>query len=189
MRGETEGITASLERFRDYLRLIARLEVDARFQGKVDFSGVVQQTILEAHQGWTRYRGTSDLELTAWLRKILAHNLIDEIRRLGAQMRDIERECSLEAALEESSTRIEKWLVAEDSSPSDRVSREEQLSRVAAVLADIPEDQRTAVELHHLRGLSLASAAEVMGKSRSAVASLIFRGLQKMRRTLEGHEG
>jgi RNA polymerase sigma-70 factor (ECF subfamily) len=173
-----------LEKYRDYLQLLARLELDGRFQGKLDLSGVVQQTLLEAYQALGQFRGGSEVEVAAWLRRILANNLTDEVRRLSAGMRDVVRERSLEAAVEESSARLEAWLASEQSSPSEQAIRQEQLGRLARALAALPEDQRTAVELHHLKGLSLVEVAEQMGRTRSAVASLIFRGLEKVRALL-----
>src|SRR5207302_7631297 len=68
----------ALERFREYLHLLGRLQLDARWQGKVDLSGVVQQTLLEAHQAWEQLRHWDEDRQAAWLRRALAHNLTDE---------------------------------------------------------------------------------------------------------------
>src|ERR1700676_5613363 len=118
-----------LERHREYLLLLARLHLDPRLHGKVDLSGVVQQTMLEAHQA----RPCA----TAWLRRALANNLTDEVRKLTAAARDVQRERSLEQALNASSVRIEAWLAAEQSSPSQRAMREEELSLLALALAQL----------------------------------------------------
>src|SRR5437868_6599874 len=90
-----------LERFRAYLGLLARLEVAPPLRDKVDLSGVVQQTLLEAHQGLTGQprRARTEAEAAAWLRSILSHNLADALRKLASQKRDVRREWSLDAAL------------------------------------------------------------------------------------------
>jgi transcriptional regulator of acetoin/glycerol metabolism len=73
MNNHRETKSANLERFREYLSLLARLQLDGRLQAKVDSSGVVQQTLLEAHQAGEPPLG-GDKALARWLRKILANN-------------------------------------------------------------------------------------------------------------------
>jgi RNA polymerase sigma-70 factor (ECF subfamily) len=184
-----QGDVPDLEHYREYLRTLARLQLDDRLRGKLDPSGVVQQTLLEGHQARDQLRGLNDAQLAAWLRRALANNLADEARRLGAQVRDVGRERPLEQAVDESSARLEVLLAADHSSPSYQAARQEDLLRLAEALAGLPEDQRAAVELHHLEGRTLAETAQAMGRTRSAVASLVFRGLRNLRRRLdEGRE-
>jgi RNA polymerase sigma-70 factor, ECF subfamily len=174
-----------LERYRDSLHLLARLHLDPRLRGKVDLSGVVQQTLLEAYQARPQFPAAG-AGPPAWLRRVLANNLTDEVRKWTAAGRDVERERSLEQALGASSVRIEAWLAAEQSSPSQRAMREEEVSQLAAALAQLPDDQRTAVELHHLQGLPLAEVAAQLDRTKGATAALLFRGLKKLRQLLEG---
>src|SRR5438093_728396 len=91
----------ALERFREYLRLLARTHIGHQLKGKLDPSDVVQQTLLEAHRKRNQFRGQTDAELAAWLRQMLAYSLADAIRALGRAKRDVSRERSLEAAIDQ----------------------------------------------------------------------------------------
>ena len=185
MEPPIEAPAPDLEQFREYLRLLARLHLDPRLRGKLDPSGVVQQTLLEAHQALDQLRGRAEAEVLAWLRKALAHNLADEVRRLTADKRAAIREESLQAALEQSSARLGAWLAAEQSSPSRLAERQEQSVRLAAALARLPDKQRQAVELRHLQGLSLAEVAAEMDTTKTAVVGLLHRGVEKLRGLLK----
>jgi RNA polymerase sigma-70 factor (ECF subfamily) len=188
MSAGSERQGRELDRFRAYLTLLARMQLDPGLQGKVDLSGVVQQTLLEAHQAWEQLRQWNQAQQAAWLRRALAHNLMDEVRKLGTAARDVARELSLEASLEASSSRLEAWLVADQSSPPEQAMRNEQLLHLAEALARLPDDQRRAVELHHLKGRPLEEVAAALGRSKGAVGTLIFRAMTRLRQLLAAAE-
>jgi RNA polymerase sigma-70 factor (ECF subfamily) len=111
--------------------MIARLSLGRRLQGKVDPSDLVQQTLLKAHQAIDRWRGTGPGEQVAWLRRVLARTLADEVRRYQRGKRDAGRELSLLAELDESSIRLEAWLADDQTSPSELAIRHEPEKRQA----------------------------------------------------------
>lgn len=176
------------ERFRSYLLLLARVRLDPRVRAKVDASDVVQQTLLEAHRDAGQFRGRTVGEQAAWLRQILARNLVNVLRDLRRDKRDVARERPLQAALDESAARLEVWLAAGGSSPSRQAERQERAVRVAQALAELPEGQREAVVLRHWHGCSLAEIAERLGCTTAAVTGLLHRGLRKLRHQLRDLE-
>jgi RNA polymerase sigma-70 factor (ECF subfamily) len=175
----------ALEQFRDYLHLLARLHLDRRLQGKLDPSDVVQQTLLEAHQARERFTGDDPAQMAAWLRQILARNLANAVRDFGRDRRNVEREQSLDDAVNASSAHLAAWLAAEQSSPSQQAIHNEQGLRLVRALALLPEAQREVVELRHLQGWSLADIARQLGRSPAAVAGLLHRGLNQLRQHLQ----
>src|SRR5579864_1333246 len=95
--GDAATLGHLLEMYRRYLSLLARVQIGKRLQGKVDASDLVQETFLEAHRNFARFRGKSEGELVCWLRQILATNLADVLRRyLGTQGRDVRLEREIE---------------------------------------------------------------------------------------------
>jgi RNA polymerase sigma-70 factor, ECF subfamily len=188
MSGETESRDPGWGRYREYLVMLARVQLDPRLRDKLDPSDVVQQTLLDAHRKQYQFRGRTEAERAAWLRQILARNLLDALRAFGRAKRDVAREHSLEAALDQSSQRLEAWLAAEQSSPSQRLQRHEQAVQLADALAELPPAQQEALVLQHWHGWSLAQIGQHMGRSPAAVAGLIKRGLQQLRGLLQEAE-
>jgi RNA polymerase sigma-70 factor (ECF subfamily) len=177
----------SLEQYRSYLLLLARLQLEPGPGNRIDPEDVVQQTLLEAHAQQDQFEG-DDSDLAAWLRRALANNLLDAWRALHRGRRDVRREQSLEEAVERSSARLEGVLAAPQSSPSERAVRNEELLRLAEALTRLPEAQRAAIVRHHLQGATLTETARDLGRTEEAVAGLLHRGLRKLRELMRSGE-
>jgi RNA polymerase sigma-70 factor (ECF subfamily) len=171
-----------LERYRDYLLMLARLHMDIALQRFIDPSDVVQQTLLQAHAKRDQFRGTTTQERVAWLRTILTHTMIDEVRKRGSEAGHHAR--SLEVALEESSFRLESLLADSHASPEEQSDRQDQLMRLSGALERLPEDQRRAVELRYLRELPIAQITQLTGWSKASVGGLLQRALRRLRELL-----
>lgn len=181
----TDGpAVADLERFRPYLRVLARTNLDPRLRGKVDPSDVVQDALVRAVRALAQYRGTSEAELAGWLRQILVRTLANTVRDLTRDRRDAGREQSLQAAVEQTSVRLEAWLAADSSSPSGVAVRNEDVARLEAALDRLPDDQREALTLHYLQGWTLDAVAGHLNRTQAAVAGLTKRALRQLRREL-----
>jgi RNA polymerase sigma-70 factor (ECF subfamily) len=177
-----------LERFRSYLLLLARVRLHPMVRAQISSSDVVQQTFLEAHRDLAQFRGRTVGEQTAWLRQILARNLANVLRDLRRDKRDVARERSLDAALDESASRLELYLAAEQSSPSQPAERHERALRLAEALAALPENQWQAVVLRHFHGSSLVDIGRRLKCSTEAVTGLLHRGLKNLRKQLQDLE-
>lgn len=163
-----------LESFRPYLRMLAAAQLPGNLRGQVDPSDVVQNTLLKAHEHFDQYRGTSEAELAAWLRRILSNALIDALRR-------VTREPQLLQAVEQSSSHLEALLTANVSTPSEQAVRQEELERLAQALEQLPEEQRTAIQLQQIQDYSVEDIAKLMSRSKTAVGGLLKRGMRRLR--------
>ncbi|MDX2037322.1 MAG: sigma-70 family RNA polymerase sigma factor [Isosphaeraceae bacterium] len=186
MNGERPSEPRSLEAYREYLRLLARLQLPAKLQGQVDPSDVAQQTLLLAHAKLDQFRGATGSEMAAWLRSILASQIAMSVRAFGRHGGDRLR--SLELELNQSSARLERFLVSSEPAPDARALRDETLTKLASSLARLPEDQRLALELRHLVDLPVVEVAARLGRSVAAITGLLHRGTKNLRRIMEASE-
>jgi RNA polymerase sigma-70 factor (ECF subfamily) len=174
-----------VENFRDYLLLLARMQLGPGVRNKLEASDMVQQTLLEAYRKRDQFRGRSEAEMAGWLRQLLAFNLADAVRAAGRAKRDVARERSLEAALDQSSARLGAWLAADQSSPSQRAECHELAARLAGVLTQVPEAQREALLLRYCQDCSVEEISRRLDRTPAAVAGLLKRGLRQLRTLLD----
>lgn len=187
--GDGDALGRLLELYRAYLTLLARVQINRRLQGKAGPDDVVQEAFLEAARAFPNFRGSVEAELTAWLRQILAGRLAALARRyLGTQARDVRVERVLGDELDQSSQALGAYLAADQSTPSQHVSRREQGVLLADALARLSPDYRDVLILRTLEGLPFSEVAARMGRSLDSVEKLWVRALPKLRRALgEGH--
>jgi RNA polymerase sigma-70 factor, ECF subfamily len=184
----THDASDILEPYRKYLQVLAGLHLDRKLRGKLDPSDIVQQTLARAYPALPELRLLEPAVLAAWLRKILARTLADAVKHYERDRRDVSLERSLEADLDRSASGFAAWLAADQTSPSGRVERNEELMRMVEALAELPDLMREVVVLKHCQGLTLQQIAERIGKTVPAVASLLRRGLEALRNRLKSEE-
>ncbi len=172
-----------LEQYRSALLLLARAQFARQRLADVDASDLVQQTLLEAHRDRGHFHGQTEVEWFAWLRKALYHNFLDACARAQAGKRNAGQR-ALEADLTQSFIGLDEFLVAPDTSPSNRAIRNEELKRLAEAIEQLPQQQREAVLLKHIVGLTLAEVGDRLGCSPPATAGLLYRGRQRLQELL-----
>jgi RNA polymerase sigma-70 factor (ECF subfamily) len=183
--GSSPALGQLLELYRGYLELLARIQIGRRLQGKVDSADLVQETFLRATQYFPQFLGTTEAELMAWLRQIMASRLTDLVRHYcGAKGRDVHMERDLSAELERSSRVLDQGLAVAQSTPSQQAARREQAVLLANALGTLPPDYREVIILHHLEELHFPEVARQMGRSVDSVKNLWIRALTRLRRAL-----
>src|SRR5262245_39390974 len=118
--GDGDARGRLLEGFRNYLTLLARWQLRREVRRKVDSGDLVQETFLKAHRDFAQFRGTTEAELSAWLRRILATLAANLIRHyLGTRGRDVRLERRVADGLDRSSQALDQGFVDRLSSPSE----------------------------------------------------------------------
>lgn len=179
--GDDDARDELFQQCRSYVNVVARANVEGWMRRKVDASDLVQQTLLEAHRGLDGFRGTTEGEWLAWLRKILAHNTTDFIRQYhGTEKRAVRREVAIQHGLPGESQTVDRALVDLGDSPSRCFVRREREFAVATAVSELPDDYREVIMLRNLQRLPFNEVAERMGRTRPAVQMLWLRALRQL---------
>jgi RNA polymerase sigma-70 factor (ECF subfamily) len=190
-QGDPNARARLLARHRARLRKMVSCRLDRRLAARIDSSDVVQDVLAEASQKLGRYLRDRPLPFFPWLRQLAWERLAALHRRhVQAQKRSVRREEPWPSNLpDESAVELAGRLVARDSSPSQRLLREELLERMRRALLRLPERDREVLVLRHLEQLSVAETAEVLEISPGAVKVRHLRALERLRDQLDEARG
>jgi RNA polymerase sigma-70 factor (ECF subfamily) len=140
---------------------------------------LAQNVFVQVHKAAHRYRVSA--KFSTWLFTIVRNLCLNEIRR---------RSRHPAASMDEPHPEQEDqpWQQFEDKktfSPRESLIHSELGRKIEEALADLPENQRTAILLCRQEELSYEEIAEVLGCSLSATKSLIHRGRETLKQKLK----
>jgi RNA polymerase sigma-70 factor (ECF subfamily) len=176
-----EVLMRLLDAYRNYLRLLARTSLHGSKGAGADPSDLAQETLLRAHQRFGQFRGSTEGELAAWLRRILCRVLADSVRRRTGRGGHLPHEKSLDAQVDSSSFALHKLIPSKGTSPSLAAQRRELGVLVADALAELSPDHREVIVLRHFEERDWKEVGRRMGRSADAVRMLWARALERLR--------
>jgi RNA polymerase sigma-70 factor (ECF subfamily) len=180
--GSPEVLGQILEAYRAYLIVIAGEELPPQLRGKVGASDLVQEAFFEAHRDFAMFRGRTEEELLAWLRRILLNNIANVSRQyLGTEKRQVAREIPLDAS---SRVDVKEGLPTDMPSPSALAQQKEQLESVQLALEALPVPFREVIQWRNLELQAFAEIAQRMNRTEKAVQKLWSRAIRELRNRL-----
>jgi RNA polymerase sigma-70 factor (ECF subfamily) len=183
--GDTAARHVLLQFFRDDLKRMVASRLDRRLASRIDPSDVVQDTLADASKRLDDYLRDRPLPILGWLRQLAGDRIIDTHRRhIISQRRSITREDQIARLRDESSQELARRFLANDTSPSNRVSRDERREQVMAALAALSARDREVLVLRYLEQRGAAETAEALGITEGAVKARLLRALIHMRSRL-----
>lgn len=185
--GDRRALATLFDQYRDRLRRMVELRIDARLRSRLDPSDVLQEAFLDVARDLDAYLADPKLPPLLWLRLHVGRRLTTLHRHhLGTKMRDAGLEISLYqgASPEASSAALASMLLGRQTSPTQAAQRAERLLRVQEALNSLDPIDREVLALRHFEQLGRAEAAQVLGITQEAGAKRYFRALKRLKDAL-----
>lgn len=173
LAGDTSAYRGLVERYQGRVFAV----VYGMIRNREDATDLTQETFVRAYQNLKSYRTESSFY--TWIYRIANNALIDHTRRMKKRTHE---------ALDEGiATRDTGGVMSEGhhrDSPGRNLERKELHGKLLAALETLPEDQRQAIVLREVDGLSYREISEVLGIPEGTVMSRLFYARKKLQTAL-----
>lgn len=174
--GNQAAFAQLLEHYRP--RLLAGVHLAPPLRRRADASDIVQSASLAIFKDFSAFRGTTIPEFESWLSTVLRRSVLMTVRHETAQRRDSRKEEIPAFSADSASAPL---FPADHTSPSAKVSWNEEWRRIQEPLLQLPERQQQAIRLRFEADRSLEEIAAELQCSTAAAAGLLRRALEKLR--------
>ena len=174
-QGDREAFAALVKKFQQPVMNF----VHRTLRDETESEDVAQNVFLQVYKSASRYESTA--KFSTWLFTIARNLCLNEIRRRSRHPAE-----SLDATHPESEDQpLHQFEDKKNFSPPDSLLHGELEEKITEALADLPENQRTALLLCRQDELSYEEIAEVLDCSLSATKSLIHRARETLKLRLK----
>jgi RNA polymerase sigma-70 factor (ECF subfamily) len=171
--GDAEALSKAFEKCRRRLALLVHFKLNPRSKDLSEVEDIVQDVCLRAFRDLNGFTYRSQGSFLRWLSAIADHVIIDRVRYAGRERRAGEE---VRFRSESNPHGPEPAVTA---TPSRLFSQQEAVDRLLSLLDQLPEDYRQVILMAKVEGLTTAEMAETLGKSREAVALLVYRAVKR----------
>jgi RNA polymerase sigma-70 factor (ECF subfamily) len=179
-------LRSEFERQKPALRGYVEDHVPRELRAVIAPDDILQEVWIAASKGISSLR--SPHSVGSWLRRIAERELVDALRIARSRKRGGGHTYRPGDADRSSFVGPLGRVAAAQRTPSSEDAAREATEAVKEALAGLPPQQRRAVELYHIKGLSRDEVAMLMRRSGSAVNSLLYRGLRVLKNALGSAE-
>ena len=166
-----------LQGCRRFLLSAANQALESTLRPKEGASDLVQETFILAQRDFMSFEGESPGELLAWLRRILDHQLQDQVRHYK---KTLKRSVDREVPLDRSGYAASRELAAAGASPIDAAALSDEQRRIRLAVERLPDDYRRVLALRTWQRLPLEEVGRQMGRSAEAAGKLWVRAVERL---------
>ncbi|MBV10548.1 sigma-70 family RNA polymerase sigma factor [Rubinisphaera sp.] len=183
---DKRALSQCFDEYRSRLRQIVNFRLNPRLSTRMDTDDVLQEAYLAAAQRIEHCDSTSAQSVFIWLRLIVQQTIVDLHRKhLKAAGRDVQREVRADRTDPGTSGCIASHLIAQVSSPSMSMKRDEMNTRLMQALNQMEATDREVLALRHFEELTNNEVAETLQISVKAASIRYIRALKKLKTAMD----